>query len=80
MLSFSRSQAKRTGHREIQDVALYDFSLVDTVVHSGPTFVFEEGVWPMQESMKLLGYGVDILIPNMRYADSNGQPVKQEID
>src|SRR5438270_12753575 len=33
----------------------------------------------MQES-KLVGYGVDTLILNVRYSDSKGQPVKQELD
>ncbi|HVB26045.1 MAG TPA: hypothetical protein VNG51_29160 [Ktedonobacteraceae bacterium] len=34
----------------------------------------------MQESVKLIGYGVDTLILNVRYADKHGQPVKQELD
>ncbi len=29
---------------------------------------------------KLVGYGVDTLILNVRYSDSKGQPVKQELD
>ena len=33
----------------------------------------------MQET-KLIGYGVDTLLINVRYADSTGQPVKQELD
>src|SRR6266700_2750914 len=34
----------------------------------------------MQETIKLVGYGVDTLILNVRYSDSKGQPVKQELD
>ena len=34
----------------------------------------------MQETIKLVGYGVDTLILNVRYADKQGQPVKQELD
>ena len=34
----------------------------------------------MEESIKLVGYGVDTLLINVRYADSNGQWVKQELD
>ncbi|SRR5260370_27874480 len=34
----------------------------------------------MQESVNLVGYGVDTLILNVRYSDSKGQPVKQELD
>src|SRR5260221_10468881 len=34
---------------------------------------------PMQ-TVKLLGYGVDTLILNVRYSDSKGQPIKQELD
>lgn len=34
----------------------------------------------MQETVKLVGYGVDTLILNVRYADKQGQPVKQELD
>lgn len=30
--------------------------------------------------IKLVGYGVDTLILNVRYADKQGQPVKQELD
>src|SRR5256714_12364860 len=30
--------------------------------------------------IKLVGYGVDTLILNVRYSDSKGQPVKQELD
>jgi len=40
----------------------------------------EKGVSLMEESIKLVGYGVDTLILNMRYSDSKGQPVKQELD
>src|SRR5260370_40063735 len=29
---------------------------------------------------KLVGYGVDTLILNVRYTDKDGQPVKQELD
>jgi hypothetical protein len=31
-------------------------------------------------NIKLVGYGVDTLILNVRYTDKNGQPVKQELD
>jgi hypothetical protein len=31
-------------------------------------------------NIKLVGYGVDTLILNVRYADKNGQPVKQELE
>ncbi len=34
----------------------------------------------MQDTIKLVGYGVDTLILNVRYTDKNGQPVKQELD
>src|SRR2546421_9377776 len=34
----------------------------------------------MEETIKLVGYGVDTLILNVRYSDSKGQPVKQELD
>ncbi len=34
----------------------------------------------MSELVKLVGYGVDTLILNVRYADKQGQPVKQELD
>jgi hypothetical protein len=34
----------------------------------------------MQETSKLVGYGVDTLILNVRYSDSKGQPIKQELD
>src|SRR5256714_6953698 len=34
----------------------------------------------MQETIKLVSYGVDTLILNVRYSDSKGQPVKQELD
>jgi hypothetical protein len=34
----------------------------------------------MEEHVKLVGYGVDTLILNVRYSDSKGQPVKQELD
>ncbi len=34
---------------------------------------------PMQDS-KLIGYGVDTLVLNVRYSDSKGQPIKQELD
>jgi hypothetical protein len=34
----------------------------------------------MQETVKLVGYGVDTLILNVRYSDSKGQPIKQELD
>ena len=37
------------------------------------------GVWKMQEC-KLVGYGVDTLILNVRYADKQGLPVQQELD
>ena len=30
--------------------------------------------------IKLVGYGVDTLILNVRYSDSKGQPLKQELD
>ena len=30
--------------------------------------------------VKLVGYGVDTLILNVRYSDSKGQPLKQELD
>ncbi len=33
----------------------------------------------MQDS-KLIGYGVDTLVLNVRYSDSKGQPIKQELD
>jgi hypothetical protein len=31
-------------------------------------------------NIKLVGYGVDTLILNVRYTDSKGRPVKQELD
>src|SRR5256885_9543843 len=31
-------------------------------------------------NIKLVGYGVDTLVLNVRYSDSKGQPVKQELD
>ncbi len=34
----------------------------------------------MEEQIKLVGYGVDTLILNVRYCDSKGQPVKRELD
>src|SRR6266699_2514809 len=34
----------------------------------------------MEECIKLVGYGVDTLVLNVRYSDSKGQPVKQERD
>ena len=34
----------------------------------------------MQETINLVGYGVDTLIINVRYSDSKGQPVKQELN
>src|SRR2546430_12888036 len=34
----------------------------------------------MEETIKLVGYGVDTLILNVRYSDSKGQPLKQELD
>src|SRR2546421_4743887 len=34
----------------------------------------------MEGRFKLVGYGVDTLILNVRYSDSKGQPVKQELD
>src|SRR5947209_7398044 len=34
----------------------------------------------MQELIKLVGSGVDTLILNVRYSDSKGQPIKQELD
>ena len=34
----------------------------------------------MEECIDLVGYGVDTLILNVRYSDSKGQPVKQELD
>ena len=34
----------------------------------------------MEECIKLVGYGVDTLILNVRYSDSKGQPVKQELE
>src|SRR5436309_13419196 len=34
----------------------------------------------MEETIKLVGYGVDTLILNVRYSDSKGRPVKQELD
>src|SRR5438876_7199914 len=34
----------------------------------------------MQETINLVSYGVDTLIINVRYSDSKGQPVKQELD
>ncbi len=34
----------------------------------------------MQEPIKLVSYGVGTLILNVRYSDSKGQPVKQELD
>jgi hypothetical protein len=34
----------------------------------------------MEEHVKLVGYGVDTLILNVRYSDKKGQPVKQELD
>jgi len=34
----------------------------------------------MEGRFKLVGYGVDTLILNMRYSDSKSQPVKQELD
>src|SRR2546423_13384389 len=34
----------------------------------------------MEERIKLVGYGVDTLILNVRYSDSKGQPLKQELD
>ena len=37
-------------------------------------------VMSMQKTVKLVGYGVDTLILNVRYADKQGQPVKQELD
>ena len=37
-----------------------------------------EGVMPM--SISLVGYGVDTLVINVRYADSAFQPIKQELD
>ncbi len=30
--------------------------------------------------IQLVGYGVDTLILHVRYADTDGQPVKQELD
>ncbi len=30
--------------------------------------------------IKLIGYGFDTLILNVRYSDSKGQPIKQELD
>jgi hypothetical protein len=32
------------------------------------------------QNIKLVGYGVDTLILNVRYSDSKGQPVKQELN
>ena len=32
------------------------------------------------QGIKLVGSGVDTLILNVRYCDSKGQPVKQELD
>src|SRR5947209_11416596 len=32
------------------------------------------------QAIKLVGYGVDTLILNVRYSDSKGQPLKQELD
>lgn len=34
----------------------------------------------MEEQIKLVGHGVDTLILNVRYSDSKGRPVKQELD
>ena len=34
----------------------------------------------MEERINLVGYGVDTLILNVRYCDSKGQPLKQELD
>src|SRR5436305_13928208 len=34
----------------------------------------------MHENTKLVEYGVDTLVLNVRYADSKGQPVKQELN
>src|SRR6184192_3751431 len=34
----------------------------------------------MEECIKLVGYGVDTLILNVRYSDSKAQPVKQELN
>jgi hypothetical protein len=34
----------------------------------------------MQETIKMVGYGVDMLILNVRYSVSKGHPVKQELD
>lgn len=34
----------------------------------------------IQESLKLVGYGVDTLILNVCYADKQDQPIKQELD
>ena len=34
----------------------------------------------MQETIKLVGYGVDTLILNVRYCDDTSQPVKRELD
>jgi hypothetical protein len=52
---------------------------------SSPDYPFfcvlsEKGVEPMEEHINLVGYGVDTLIINVRYSDSKGQPVKQELD
>jgi hypothetical protein len=37
-------------------------------------------ILPLMSAVKLVGEGVDTLILNVRYADSQGQPVKQELD
>ena len=34
----------------------------------------------MSDTIKLVGYGVDTLIINVRYSDGKGQPVRQELD
>ena len=34
----------------------------------------------MEECIKLVGYGVDTLILNVRHSDSRCQPVKQELE
>ena len=34
----------------------------------------------MEVCIKLVGNGVDTLILNVRYSDSKGQPLKQELD
>ncbi len=34
----------------------------------------------MESSAKLLSYGIDTLVLNVRYTDKNLQPVKRELD